>query len=214
MIRSAPPSRMATGGWQVAIHFRQPPEEASLRSLVALAAGEAASRRLRIEPVAAADWVAQSLADLKPVRVGRFLVHGAHDRAKLRANDIGIEIEAALAFGTGHHGTTRGCLAGARRSRKAPASPPRARCRHRQRDSGDCRGKTSSCPHHGKRYRCARDRGGARKCAHQSRCVPGHIHARVRHGGARDHIRCALSADLCQYSAGRAHAAGRAASHG
>jgi len=60
--------------------------------------------------VAATDWVAQSLADLKPVRVGRFLVHGAHDRAKLRANDIGIEIEAALAFGTGHHGTTRGCL--------------------------------------------------------------------------------------------------------
>ncbi len=98
------------GGWQVAIHFRQPPEEASLRGLVAVAAGEAASRLLIIEPVAAADWVAQSLADLKPVRIGRFLVHGAHDRAKLRANDIGIEIEAALAFGTGHHGTTRGCL--------------------------------------------------------------------------------------------------------
>ena len=99
-----------TGRWQVAIHFRQPPEEASLRGLVAVAAGEAASRLLIIEPVAATDWVAQSLADLKPVRVGRFLVHGAHDRAKLRANDIGIEIEAALAFGTGHHGTTRGCL--------------------------------------------------------------------------------------------------------
>ena len=98
------------GGWQVAIHFRQPPDEASLRRLVALTAGENASRLLTIEPVAATDWVAQSLADLKPVRVGRFLVHGAHDRAKLRANDIGIEIEAALAFGTGHHGTTRGCL--------------------------------------------------------------------------------------------------------
>jgi ribosomal protein L11 methyltransferase len=100
----------SAGHWHVAIHFRQPPEEASLRSLVAVAAGEAASRSLIIEPVAAADWVAQSLADLKPVRAGRFLVHGAHDRAKLRANDIGIEIEAALAFGTGHHGTTRGCL--------------------------------------------------------------------------------------------------------
>ena len=98
------------GGWQVAVHFRQPPDEASLRRLVALAAGENASRLLTIEPVAATDWVAQSLADLKPVRIGRFLVHGAHDRAKLRANDIGIEIEAALAFGTGHHGTTRGCL--------------------------------------------------------------------------------------------------------
>ena len=98
------------GGWQVAVHFRQPPDEASLRRLVALAAGENASRLLTIEPVAATDWVAQSLADLKPVRVGRFLVHGAHDRARLRSNDIGIEIEAALAFGTGHHGTTRGCL--------------------------------------------------------------------------------------------------------
>jgi ribosomal protein L11 methyltransferase len=98
------------GCWQVAVHFRHPPKEASLRSLVAVAAGEAASRSLVIEPVAATDWVAQSLADLKPVRAGRFLVHGAHDREKLRANDIGIEIEAALAFGTGHHGTTRGCL--------------------------------------------------------------------------------------------------------
>lgn len=100
----------STGRWQVAIHFRQPPDEANLRGLVAVAAGEAASQLLIIEPVAAADWVAQSLADLKPVRVGRFFVHGAHDRAKLRTNDIGIEIEAALAFGTGHHGTTRGCL--------------------------------------------------------------------------------------------------------
>ena len=38
------------------------------------------------------------------------LVHGAHDRNRLRGNDVGIEIEAALAFGTGHHGTTLGCL--------------------------------------------------------------------------------------------------------
>jgi ribosomal protein L11 methyltransferase len=98
------------GQWQVAVHFRQPPDEANLRSLVEIVAGQAASGSLTIETVAATDWVAQSLAELKPVRVGRFLVHGAHDRAKLRANDIGIEIEAALAFGTGHHGTTRGCL--------------------------------------------------------------------------------------------------------
>ena len=56
------------------------------------------------------DWVAKSLEGLKPVRAGRFLVHGAHDRDKRRPNDIAVEIEAGLAFGTGHHGTTAGCL--------------------------------------------------------------------------------------------------------
>jgi ribosomal protein L11 methyltransferase len=56
------------------------------------------------------DWVKQSLEGLKPVRAGRFLVHGAHDRFALRTGDIAIEIEAGLAFGTGHHGTTAGCL--------------------------------------------------------------------------------------------------------
>lgn len=56
------------------------------------------------------DWVARSLEGLKPVRAGRFLVHGSHDRDRRRISDIGIEIEAGLAFGTGHHGTTAGCL--------------------------------------------------------------------------------------------------------
>lgn len=56
------------------------------------------------------DWVAHTLEALKPVRAGRFLLHGAHDRGKARAGEIGIEIEAGLAFGTGHHGTTAGCL--------------------------------------------------------------------------------------------------------
>ena len=98
------------GQWQVAIHFREKPDEAALRAQVALVAGDRAAAALAFEPVAAADWVAQSLSGLKPVRAGRFVVHGAHDRARIAANDIGIEIEAALAFGTGHHGTTRGCL--------------------------------------------------------------------------------------------------------
>jgi ribosomal protein L11 methyltransferase len=56
------------------------------------------------------DWVTKSLEGLKPVRAGRFLVHGSHDRDKRRIGDIAIEIEAGLAFGTGHHGTTAGCL--------------------------------------------------------------------------------------------------------
>jgi ribosomal protein L11 methyltransferase len=98
------------GRWQVAVHFRARPDEAGLRALVAIAAGDAAAAALGIGPLAPADWVKLSLAGLKPVRAGRFLVHGAHDRARVKANDIGIEIEAAQAFGTGHHGTTLGCL--------------------------------------------------------------------------------------------------------
>lgn len=56
------------------------------------------------------DWIAKSLEGLKPVRAGRFLVHGSHDRDKVRSGDIAIEIDAGQAFGTGHHGTTAGCL--------------------------------------------------------------------------------------------------------
>jgi ribosomal protein L11 methyltransferase len=98
------------GQWQVAIHFREPPDERSLRALVAVAAGDAAAAAVTVEQVVPADWVKESLSGLQPVRAGRFIVHGAHDRVRVRPNDIGIEIEAALAFGTGHHGTTRGCL--------------------------------------------------------------------------------------------------------
>jgi ribosomal protein L11 methyltransferase len=96
--------------WEVAIHFPRAPDEARLRNLVRVVAGDEAAQALRFEPLGDTDWVRQSLEGLRPVRAGRFLVHGAHDRAKVHANDLAIEIEAALAFGTGHHGTTRGCL--------------------------------------------------------------------------------------------------------
>ncbi|AJY48332.1 50S ribosomal protein L11 methyltransferase [Martelella endophytica] len=56
------------------------------------------------------DWIAKSLEGLKPVRAGRFLVHGSHDRHHVRPGDLAIEIDAGQAFGTGHHGTTIGCL--------------------------------------------------------------------------------------------------------
>jgi len=98
------------GRWQLAIHFRTAPDEAALRELVRIAAGDVAANALSLEQIAEADWVAHSLAGLKPVRAGRFVIHGAHDRGRPKSNDIGIEIEAALAFGTGHHGTTHGCL--------------------------------------------------------------------------------------------------------
>ncbi len=98
------------GGWQLAIHFRDAPDEGAVRALVRLAADDKAAAGLTFESVAPADWVRQSLAGLAPVRAGRFVVHGGHDRGQPPVNAIRIEIEAALAFGTGHHGTTRGCL--------------------------------------------------------------------------------------------------------
>jgi ribosomal protein L11 methyltransferase len=98
------------GRWHVAIYFRDPPNQSAVRALVALAAGPDAANGLAFETVAQRDWVQASLAGLAPVQAGRFVVHGAHDRARIPPNRVGIEIEAALAFGTGHHGTTRGCL--------------------------------------------------------------------------------------------------------
>ena len=98
------------GSWQVALHFGHVPDEQALREMVGRIAGPEAAAALTIETVATRDWVAESLAGLTPVRAGRFLVHGSHDRGRLKGNDLNIEIEAALAFGTGHHGTTRGCL--------------------------------------------------------------------------------------------------------
>ena len=101
---------IGAGRWRVAMYFRAAPDEKIILALTAAAAGDAAAKALRFERVAATDWVRESLAGLAPVTAGRFIVHGAHDRARVPLNRIGIEIEAALAFGTGHHGTTRGCL--------------------------------------------------------------------------------------------------------
>lgn len=98
------------GRWCVTCYFRANVNEAAVRALAIAVAGVAACKALRFERIAAKDWVAESLLRLKPITAGRFVVHGAHDRGCAPPNRFGIEIEAALAFGTGHHGTTRGCL--------------------------------------------------------------------------------------------------------
>ena len=98
------------GRWSLALHFRGHPDETAVRALIASTAGRAAADALVFETLAPTDWVHKSLEGLTPVEAGRFVVHGAHHRASVRANQIGIQIEAALAFGTGHHGTTEGCL--------------------------------------------------------------------------------------------------------
>jgi ribosomal protein L11 methyltransferase len=98
------------GRWDVALHFAEAPDQALVREQVSSAAGGHIAKTIAFDTVEAKDWVRASLEDLVPVPAGRFVVHGAHDRARVPHNKLGIEIEAALAFGTGLHGTTRGCL--------------------------------------------------------------------------------------------------------
>src|SRR5216683_5048867 len=98
------------GRWDVTVHFAEAPDQTSIRELVGIAAGGDVAQAITFDTVETKDWVKATLEELVPVRAGRFIVHGQHDRAKVPPNKLGIEIEAALAFGTGHHGTTRGCL--------------------------------------------------------------------------------------------------------
>lgn len=99
----------ADGSWHLEAYFASAPDEDSVRDLLRLVVGDQADEAV-FSAIDAKDWVKASLDGLKPVRAGRFLVHGSHDRHTVRPNDIAIEIDAALAFGTGHHGTTLGCL--------------------------------------------------------------------------------------------------------
>lgn len=95
--------------WAVEIYFAFPPDEHAVRDLLRQIVGDNVDSAI-FDSINQKDWVKASLDGLGPVRAGRFLVHGSHDRAAVKANDIALEIDAALAFGTGHHGTTAGCL--------------------------------------------------------------------------------------------------------
>ena len=79
--------------------------------------------RVSTEKLADADWLAMALSGLPPVRAGRFFVYGAHDRGLAPASTVNLRIEAGAAFGTGHHGTTVGCLLAFDRLLKAQSFP-------------------------------------------------------------------------------------------
>lgn len=96
--------------WEASVYmFRE--DEAEVRErFAALLSTEFPGEQIHREELPDVDWIAKSLEGLKPVRAGRFVVHGSHDRDTARAGEIAIEIDAGQAFGTGHHGTTAGCL--------------------------------------------------------------------------------------------------------
>lgn len=95
-----------SGTWEVGGFFTEPPSEMEL-ALVAAAFG---AGPFVISEVPDTDWVDKVRRDLTPVVAGRFFVYGSHDAEKVPASSVPLLIEAAMAFGTGHHGTTQGCL--------------------------------------------------------------------------------------------------------
>jgi len=94
------------GLWEVGAYFDAPPDRAGLMLLCAIH-GSAA---FAVSELPETDWVAHVRRELKPVEAGRFFVHGSHDADKVPGDKVALLIEASMAFGTGHHGTTKGCL--------------------------------------------------------------------------------------------------------
>jgi ribosomal protein L11 methyltransferase len=96
--------------WEASVYLMAADED-DIRQRIADGLAEAyPGLAIEREVIPDVDWIAKSLEGLTPVRAGRFLVHGSHDRSKVKINDVSIEIDAGQAFGTGHHGTTAGCL--------------------------------------------------------------------------------------------------------
>lgn len=93
----------ARGLWEVVLYFGSEDEARDARVIEGLEQGVVA-------PMPQQDWVRQSLEGLAPVTAGRFFLHGSHDRQRRRPGGVSLEIDAGTAFGTGHHGTTEGCL--------------------------------------------------------------------------------------------------------
>ena len=95
-----------SGLWEVGGYFTETPDDIEL-ALLAEAFG---AKPFVVTELPEIDWVAKVRRDLSPVEAGRFFVYGSHDADKLPDGRVGLLIEASMAFGTGHHGTTLGCL--------------------------------------------------------------------------------------------------------
>jgi len=95
-----------SGTWEVGGYFLAPPDDTGL----ALLAAVHGARPFAVSELPEVDWVAHVKRELTPVVAGRFFVYGSHDADKVPEGSVALLIEAAMAFGTGHHGTTLGCL--------------------------------------------------------------------------------------------------------
>ena len=122
--------------WEASVYMTFDDEAQVSERLQALLSAEHGDLSIEREVIPDIDWVSKSLEGLSPVRAGRFLVHGSHDRDKVAVNDIAIEIDAGQAFG-------------------------RAQCAgsgNRQRRAGDCRAQAQASADSGDRHRSRRHR--------------------------------------------------------
>ena len=175
--------------WRLEAYFADAPDEAMIRELIRPVVGAQADAPASRPSTSRTGCALAGRPEAGAA--GRFFVHGAHDRRTCARNDLAIEIEAALAFGTGHHGTTPaaskccdascGASARATRSTSAPAARVLAIAVAQAR----------AHPGAGDRHRSGRRRGRRRQCAPQRRrgalsrpsTAPGFHHADLR--GAR-----------------------------
>ena len=95
-----------SGLWEVGAYFLEAPDQVMLEVL-ATAFG---AKPFALSELPEVDWVAHVRRELSPVDAGRFFVFGSHDADKVPTGRVPLQIEATVAFGTGHHGTTLGCL--------------------------------------------------------------------------------------------------------
>ncbi|MDP5085349.1 MAG: 50S ribosomal protein L11 methyltransferase [Yoonia sp.] len=95
-----------SGLWEVAAYFLEWPDAGMLAVFSALYK----AKPFNISTIPEQDWVSKVQRELAPVRAGRFFVYGSHDADQVPADKVPLLIDAAMAFGTGHHGTTKGCL--------------------------------------------------------------------------------------------------------
>ena len=118
--------------WETVAYFATEREAVDAQRLLQLSSG-------LVSNLPDTDWVKHSLEGLAPVVAGRFFLHGSHDRERRRHGGVSLEIDAGTAFGTGHHGTTAGCLLAldAILKRRKPRAHSRSRLWHGR--AGHCR---------------------------------------------------------------------------
>ena len=101
------------GDWRLEAYALEPPDPVAVEAALARAAADAgvARPRCHVQPLPPVDWLAQNRRDFPAQAIGRFFIYGSHHGGGVPVGRIGLLVDAATAFGSGEHATTRGCLA-------------------------------------------------------------------------------------------------------